>query len=793
MILLISLLAFFGTLTAQTTSLVFYNGRESPPDTTVWRWIWGFAQEPVEVDDAGYTPGTAAYRWGSPLTGEATQGIFFAYNHGFDLTSVWNTDSVYFKLRAPNGVQVTDTVMVWIYDTRWNDWDYASFYKIPAVDHLQDGEWHAMSIALTDFQINVNPTDITDFAAVSFEAHGNLISSEILIDDVWVGYPDIHATMTLFNGKAVVNGVGTEVWGFQNNSFRLAVGEGFTPGTDAILWEDNNTAGPYDSGIGFYFAPQDFTYGFTVDTFKIKIKAPAGINDLALVLWDQAWYTAVKVLNNITWNGDWQIIEVPLSQFTQDPGLNLKDIYYFSIAPAAAPVPERILIDDIWIGNPFIDFTPPPEPTGLFIASDPAFPNVNFVYWDNIDSETGEIYDIYASLDPITDLTAPGVYAVELNVPEGTDPTVGVIHRIFHPLMNGEISYYYAVSVTDAAGNVSATFATTVSPFTNIGKKRAIIDLNPPNNFIADGDLSEWAGFVPFRMLPDHPDRVWGTISDSLDYSAFCYVAMDNQNLYVAFDVFDDAYTYQPSNTQPWWEDEAIEFFFGLYELDSSPHTYFERGEEPDYRVVFKPYEIELYDGGTIANNTANYYFEPLGMSDYVLEAKIPFSTIQLPEDTLFTPQPGMTIPFEIFASDADVVNGGTEGRLQFGYNPALNPWGAGPEVWTFAWVGMPVLSIDDANDIVKSYQLHDNYPNPFNPSTTIRFSIPKGEHVTLQIYNVLGALVDVVVDERLEIGIHEARWNAKNLQGQSVSSGIYFYRLQAGSFIETKKMILLR
>ncbi len=792
LIMFLILIGSICPLVAQT-SPVFYNGRESHPDS--WIWTWGFSEDPLlPVDNAGYAPGTTAMVWGPGLPGEQYQGIFFGYDAGFDLTSVWNTDSVYFKLKAPNGMIDTDTIYVWLYDTRSDDWEYASFYKIPGVDVLQDGEWHLMSVALTDFQVNNNPTNTAELAAISFEAYGTAIESEFIVDDVWVGNPDINATMTIFNGKALANGVGAEVWGFDDNTFKFAPGEGFVPGTDAILWENNSSTGPYDAGIGFYFAPQDFTYGMTADTFKIKIKAPAGINDLALVLWDQVFWTAVKVLDNVTWNGEWQEIEVPLADFNLDPDLNLKDIYYFSLAPASAPVPERILIDDIWIGSPFIDFTPPPAPSNLLVTSDPSFPHVNILFWDNIDTEAGETYDIYTSNSPITNLDDPGVYALELNMPESEDATNSVVHRIFHPLTNGEVSAYYAVSATDAAGNVSETFGATDAAFLNTGKKRAIISLDNVPAFTADGDLSEWSNIVPFRMVPDVP-RVSGTIDDSLDFSAFCYVAMDSENLYVAFDVFDDNFTYDPANIQPWWEDEAIEFFFGLYELDARPHAFFERGAEPDYRLVFKPYEIELFSGDVIANNTENYYFEPLGQSDYVLEAKIPFSAIQLEGDAPFTPQEGMTIPFEIFASDADVVDGGNEGRLQFGYNPALNPWGEGPEVWTFAWVGLPQsVSIDDTpNEIVYSYALENNYPNPFNPNTTIRFSIPETEHVTVEIYNVLGALVDVVVDERMTVGRHEVQWNGRNVQGTSVSSGVYFYRMQAGDFVQTNKMILLR
>jgi len=83
---------------------------------------------------------------------------------------------------------------------------------------------------------------------------------------------------------------------------------------------------------------------------------------------------------------------------------------------------------------------------------------------------------------------------------------------------------------------------------------------------------------------------------------------------------------------------------------------------------------------------------------------------------------------------------------------------------------------------------LHQNYPNPFNPSTKISWQSPVGSHQILKIYDMLGKEVATLVDEYLPAGTYETEFSADGL-----SSGIYFYKLQAGSFVETKKMILLR
>jgi pectate lyase len=87
-----------------------------------------------------------------------------------------------------------------------------------------------------------------------------------------------------------------------------------------------------------------------------------------------------------------------------------------------------------------------------------------------------------------------------------------------------------------------------------------------------------------------------------------------------------------------------------------------------------------------------------------------------------------------------------------------------------------------------RTFELYQNYPNPFNPSTTISFNLPFRSFVSLKIFNLLGREIACLISENLSAGNYSQQWNAWNL-----SSGIYFYRLQAGSFIETKKLIFLK
>jgi flagellar hook assembly protein FlgD len=91
------------------------------------------------------------------------------------------------------------------------------------------------------------------------------------------------------------------------------------------------------------------------------------------------------------------------------------------------------------------------------------------------------------------------------------------------------------------------------------------------------------------------------------------------------------------------------------------------------------------------------------------------------------------------------------------------------------------------------SHNLFQNYPNPFNPSTIISYSIPNVSFVSLKIYDILGREVITLVNSEQNIGIHNVQWNGNNNFGNKVSSGIYLYKIEAGDFIMTKKMLLLK
>jgi len=109
-------------------------------------------------------------------------------------------------------------------------------------------------------------------------------------------------------------------------------------------------------------------------------------------------------------------------------------------------------------------------------------------------------------------------------------------------------------------------------------------------------------------------------------------------------------------------------------------------------------------------------------------------------------------------------------------------------EVWRRPLSEM-IASVDPiTGELPVAFLIRQNYPNPFNPSTTIKYELPKSSVVKLSVFDMLGREVSVLVNERRDVGVHEVQ-----LDGAQLASGVYFYRLQAGDFVQSKRLVLLK
>jgi flagellar hook assembly protein FlgD len=107
--------------------------------------------------------------------------------------------------------------------------------------------------------------------------------------------------------------------------------------------------------------------------------------------------------------------------------------------------------------------------------------------------------------------------------------------------------------------------------------------------------------------------------------------------------------------------------------------------------------------------------------------------------------------------------------------------------------IGVVTRRLDPAVERVYHNRLEQNFPNPFNPTTTISFSIKDAGNVSLIIYDVAGRRVRELLNQRRDRGAYNVVWDGHNDGGSKVASGVYFYRMVAGSFVDTKKLTILK
>jgi hypothetical protein len=104
------------------------------------------------------------------------------------------------------------------------------------------------------------------------------------------------------------------------------------------------------------------------------------------------------------------------------------------------------------------------------------------------------------------------------------------------------------------------------------------------------------------------------------------------------------------------------------------------------------------------------------------------------------------------------------------------------------------VVDVEDIqSDLPTVFSLSQNYPNPFNPETVIGFALPRSAYVEIDIFNIVGQKVTTLIGRQMPAGNHEVRWNGRDESGSLVASGVYLYRLTAGDFADTRKMLLMK
>jgi hypothetical protein len=626
------------------------------------------------------------------------------------------------------------------------------------------------------------------------------VTTANIVDSVKVGFDDL----TLFSPKAIpaiiFNGIAygpsivQPTWSWGQSSMAVEEGAGPVPNSNAIKWVQGDEWANGWTGIGADVNPAfNLAAAWTKDTLQFKMKAESGVGELRFQFEDgtdggkRGW--------NFTPTDDnqWHTYKVALQDLIYPPGedptkygpIDSSKISKVGFMAEGTGVAGKVIyITDWWSGNPEFDVIPPDAPKNVssFVGD-----KQNIVMWDDVPGETGETYDVYYCANPFTSITDAGVETVVLGILENNGL---VTHILLAPGTDQDVTYYYAVICKDASGNASVLSANS-APLTNTAKGVTTITMNAPTNFVADGDLSEWQSMTHFRMYPsDGSGHIVtnSTIDGDADCSADVWVGMDADYLYVAFDIFDDVFTPDISTSN--WLNDAPDLFIGLYNYHGVSHTGYKRGAEPDYHFRFTYNKAVLDNPGATVDtlNSGNYYYGEAFGSGYRVEFRVKWTDLAAfgTGDVVFTPTEGFRIPIDFEINDADGAE--REGMLTY----AISEDKSYQDVsrWTYTWIGnlWYPTDVEQEGQTVTDYSLTQNYPNPFNPSTQIKFSIKETGLVSLKIFDLLGREVATIVNKELSTGSYTYSFDASSL-----ASGIYFYRLESGSFVQTNKMMLLK
>lgn len=434
-------------------------------------------------------------------------------------------------------------------------------------------------------------------------------------------------------------------------------------------------------------------------------------------------------------------------------------------------------------GFKFDDVTAPDAPVVSVIPSSYS----NLVTWLDVPGETGETYTVYYSANPIIDVEAEGVDVLASSLVHGTQVYEHVLRSAN---VDRQKTFYYAVVCKDFAGNIGAPG--TSGSVTNTARGVTTVSVNPPSNFTADGDLSEWNSITPFIMQSAlGTANVVLNVSGDADCSAEARVAVDQDYLYVSIDVTDDIFNH-PLDISPWERDEP-DLYIGLYNLTKS-HVAYGTGTTADYQIRFDADRIRVdavTDCDSLVFIGPNYYYGQKFPSGYVIEAKIPLVDLATKRNFGQTSTDvidwkfGDRIPFDIGINDND--GSGREGMIF--YSPTNGDQGyQNVSRWTYTWIGDELVGVEDNPSLVNVYDLKQNFPNPFNPSTKIQYSIAEPGFVSVKVFDILGRQIANLVNKQQSAGSYTVDFDAQNL-----SAGVYLYKIESGSFSATKKMILVK
>ena len=570
----------------------------------------------------------------------------------------------------------------------------------------------------------------------------------------------------------------------------------FEHGNVDLQWTDTDTA-TTEITIDLWL-PEDITHGAQVSMF---------LRDHATWTWtEDKFFIADTLLKPGQWNTITYDVMAHVEAGEVDPTAGASvgcQIYYAEATD--------------WTGSVYWDnFTliGAEEPVGEIVSptvaveidtSETTTPPYQYVHITWVDNSVGtESYNVYVSESSIDDLSAPGVIRLTNDIPHGEQFWN---HR---PWTNdgSERTYYYAVTANNPDGTeTELTNECKAGPFTlpTSVNAKASYDADFSTKFTLDGLDTEFTEYAAYKLQPENAggDESTGWTKESTDLTWNTTFVVDDDYLYISADVTDDdlnAVGDQPllDGTQPWMGD-ALEFFIGYYNVNllDDYHNYKDVDKEGtgDWRIAFTAWGTT----GTATNIDKKFpgvettVFQKFTGDGYIIEARIELDSLAMNND--FVVVDGARMPMQINCNDLDPDNGDTERTLQanWGTQSGHEAWKR-PGAWGFLEVINGPTSVDEVKkSIPLDFRLYANFPNPFNPTTTLKYELAITSEVSLVIYDLLGNKVKTLVNGQKEAGTYSIQWDGKNDAGIAVPSGVYFYKMKAQKFTQTQKMMFLK
>jgi photosystem II stability/assembly factor-like uncharacterized protein len=326
---------------------------------------------------------------------------------------------------------------------------------------------------------------------------------------------------------------------------------------------------------------------------------------------------------------------------------------------------------------------------------------------------------------------------------------------------------------------------------TDGGNNWVVNDYPEPNVFLAaiifQDSLNGWAGGYPGKLIHT-TDGGLNWIDAQIDSGAFSHFPI----LKIGF--FDSSYGFATGG--------AVDIAGVIWKTTNGGESWFATGVSPEpvrdlyfldsLNVLTIGGDPEFFGAGRVRTTDAgnNWDYRELGLFGVAtaLDFRTPnecWAPLSFAETIAFSLDSGVTWQ--------SIPTPGSSKIYDLAFTDSLIGYGVGFEGKIIKYKKPHVTSINDHKEIRTPFTLYQNYPNPFNPSTNIRYHISIQAFVTLKVYDVLGNEVSTLVDEFKPAGDYKVSFDISKINSNELTSGIYFLKLQAGNFITSKKMILLK